>query len=115
MFHSPSIVRGICASVIFLSPAAFAEDTAPVTSPTYADIAPVVEGNCVGCHNSEFAYADIVLETEGDLLKHRDSVESAITSGFMPLGVPEFKDSEEGKALLAWLAAQKPVAPSPAQ
>jgi hypothetical protein len=113
MLRSSSIVRGICCSMLFISAATQADDTTttPVTPPTYADIAPIVTNNCVGCHNVDFAYADVVLETEADLIKQRDLVEAAVSSGSMPLGFPEFKDSEEGKALLAWLAAQKPATP----
>lgn len=77
-----------------------------VEPPSFADVAPIVEVNCTPCHGAGFPAGDVVLETEADLIANKVKVEAAVTSGYMPYGQPDWKDSADGQLLLAWLRAQ---------
>lgn len=104
-----------CVSLLALSSLALAAPHSPTLRggseeeappPSFADIAPIVETNCTPCHGTGYAAADIVLETEADLLANKSKVEAAVTSGYMPYGQPDWKDSADGQLFLAWLSAQ---------
>ncbi len=72
---------------------------------TYKDVAPILTDACNSCHASDVAYGNVVLDSEDLLLKNKDAVLEAVSSGSMPLGQPEFKDSPEGQKLLNYLKA----------
>lgn len=74
---------------------------------TYAEVETIVADACLSCHAADVAYGDIVLETEADLTAQAAAVLAVLEVGAMPLGNPEFKDSAEGQALIAYLKGLK--------
>jgi mono/diheme cytochrome c family protein len=70
---------------------------------TYAEVAPLVETNCVSCHGPETAYADLRLDSEASLVANKKAVYDAIVSGYMPLGDEGWKDTADGKKVLSYL------------
>ena len=81
------------------------QGTTAAAVPSYADIAPIVATHCVACHGDEIAYADVVLNSEEDLISNRAAALQALRTGYMPLGQANWKDTDEGKALLSYLEA----------
>ena len=45
------------------------------------EIAPILEANCLSCHNQEEAEGDLVLETRSLALEHPDAIIPGHTSG----------------------------------
>lgn len=68
------------------------------------DIAPIVQGKCLGCHTSApNALAPIALETQEQVRSFSSAVQYALESATMPpTGAPQLSNAERAK-LTAWL------------
>ncbi|HVH47527.1 MAG TPA: hypothetical protein VM925_34565 [Labilithrix sp.] len=64
--------------------------------PTYAEIAPILDATCGGCHVGVFNALD-------KLKKRRRQMIDAVSAGRMPRGRPTWRDSADGQKLLAFL------------
>ncbi len=105
--HSPALLLlGLGLSGIGYARVLGGESSEENPPPSYADVAPIVESNCTPCHNSGYASGGVSLETAEEIILQRDQVEAAVSSGYMPYGQPEWKDSPDGVLFLAWLKAQ---------
>lgn len=76
----------------------------------YADIAPVLQANCVSCHSGTSARRGVRLDTETFAIQNASRALSIVSLGRMPPRKPGFKDSDEGQLLQEWF--QKPL-PTP--
>ncbi len=76
----------------------------------YADIAPILQANCLSCHSGSSARRGVRLDTEAFAIQNASRALTIVNQGRMPPRKPGFKDSDEGLQLLNWL--QKPL-PTP--
>jgi len=74
----------------------------------YADIAPILQANCVSCHSGASARKAVRLDTEAFAMQNASRALPIVTQGRMPPRKPGFKDTSEGQLLLSWF--QKPLA-----
>lgn len=74
----------------------------------YADIAPVLQANCLSCHRGASARKGVRLDTEAFAIQNASRSLPTLTQGRMPPRKPGFKDTSEGQLLLEWF--QKPLA-----
>ena len=78
------------------------------------DIFPIIQTNCMNCHNSSWSAGEVSLESLEEVLANKEAALAALEEGRMPLGNPEFKDSEVGQLLIQWLQSQQDtVEPEP--
>jgi hypothetical protein len=68
----------------------------PDATPSYATVAPLIQRACARCHGDNFGSLD-------RLKSERDSMVEVISEGAMPRGNPDWKDSADGRAVLAFL------------
>lgn len=71
-------------------------DAEAAVVPTYAEVKPILANVCGQCHDATFDSLDKVR-------KRRKSMIDALAQGRMPRGRPTWKDSADGKTLLAFL------------
>ena len=69
--------------------------------PTYEEVAPMIARACSGCHADTFGSLDQVRTW-------RDAMLDRILSGAMPRNNPNWRDSADGKAVLAFLRDGQP-------
>ena len=74
----------------------------------YADVAPILQSNCLSCHSGSSARRGVRFDTEALAIQNASRAVSVLTRGTMPPRRPTFKDSLEGKTLLSWF--QNPLA-----
>jgi uncharacterized membrane protein len=78
----------------------------------YADIAPILQSNCLSCHSGSSARRGVRFDTEALAIQSATRAVSVLVRGTMPPRRPTFKDSPDGKTLLSWfqnpLASPKP-------
>ncbi len=66
------------------------------TAPTYADVKPIIDSTCGGCHRSTFSSVDRIRQKKAAMI-------SLISSGAMPRGNPRWRDTDAGKMVLDFL------------
>ncbi len=93
---------------VLCCPFAFGQsDETPIGEKFFTDIVqPIVDSNCKICHNSQFANANVVLETLDQILMEKDKMIERVSTGSMPFGNPSWKDTDEATILLYWLNQQ---------
>jgi uncharacterized membrane protein len=67
---------------------------------------PIVDANCLSCHNAGVASGGHVFETKAEIISHADMIVQAVNEGRMPLGDPLWKDTDDATILLYWLSHQ---------
>ncbi|MCX6117878.1 MAG: hypothetical protein NT027_10065 [Proteobacteria bacterium] len=70
---------------------------------TYDDVKVIIRQNCVGCHNPNGQMSRWPLETLPQVQRKRTGMIKQLNKQNMPLGNPEFRFSQDGRALLGWL------------
>jgi hypothetical protein len=70
----------------------------------YSEIRPIIAHTCGGCHGSAFDGIDAVRQ-------RRDTMLRVITSGRMPRGNPEWRDSADGRKVIDFLEQSPELAP----
>lgn len=79
-----------------------------VKAVVYADIAPILQANCLSCHRGASARKGVRLDTEALAIQNASRSLPTLSQGRMPPRKPGFKDTSEGQLLLEWF--QKPLA-----
>jgi uncharacterized membrane protein len=74
----------------------------------YANIAPILQSNCLSCHSGPSARRGVRFDIETLVIQNASRGANVLARGTMPPRRPTFKDSPEGKALLSWF--QNPLA-----
>ena len=81
----------------------------PVTFPSYqADIAPLVQRQCLACHRDGGIEANRPLDTYSNLYSERGAVLHQIYGCLMPPPVAPQLDATERQQILTWLICQAP-------
>ncbi|HYX38020.1 MAG TPA: hypothetical protein VE954_33380 [Oligoflexus sp.] len=79
----------------------------------YADIAPILQTNCVSCHSGPTARKGVRLDTEAFAIQNASRALIMLGEARMPPRKPSFKASDDGQLLLSWfqnpLPTPKPV------
>ena len=85
------------------------------TDTSEAQVASVVAKHCTNCHANEPTQPGFVAPPGGlvfvspaDLLTHKDTVQTSVSTGFMPLGNMTGMQDTERQALLTWLEQAQP-------
>lgn len=84
---------------------------------TFADVRPIIEARCTGCHAErptmagfDAPPAGVVLETPDEVRKRADAIHAqAVLTGAMPPGNLTAMTDEERRRLAAWVAAGAPL------
>ncbi|GEM_PF-2450343 len=79
--------------------------------PTYGQVKPLFDANCVSCHGPRAARGGIRLDTEAFAVRNASAAFAILNRGRMPPRQPTFKDSTAGVTMLGWLKAQIPSTP----
>jgi hypothetical protein len=64
--------------------------------PTYAEVAPIIQATCGGCHGATFDSLAKVKQQKAQML-------GAVSVGFMPRGNGNFRNTPDGEKLLDFL------------
>ena len=80
----------------------------------YSDVKNIVDDNCVVCHAADGPVSILPFESLADIKGKQARMKTAITSGEMPMGNPDFADTADGKKLVEWLTNGKDLS-EPAQ
>ena len=70
---------------------------------SYADVKPIIDRQCVGCHNPNGRMPRKRFDTLTGILRYADEMWDELDQGKMPFGDPEFRFTEDGRALMGWL------------
>lgn len=70
---------------------------------TYADVKPLIDRHCVGCHNPEGRMWRKPFNTLAGVQRYSDEMWRELDRGDMPQGDPEFRFSADARALMGWL------------
>lgn len=65
-------------------------------------IYPLIQANCISCHNNHLASGGHSFEPPLDVKSHAELIFDAVDKQRMPLGQPEWRDTLEAKTLLYW-------------
>ena len=65
---------------------------------------PIVQTTCSGCHGLQNPAGGHSFVTKEDIIDHSDLIFDAVKSGRMPLGNPDWKNSDDATILLYWLS-----------
>ncbi|WP_141732811.1 hypothetical protein [Oligoflexus tunisiensis] len=80
------------------------------TPPTYQDVASIIANNCGYCHTGGAdAMAGVSLDNEAEVVARAAQMYAAVSSGFMPYGDSEWRNTPDGIKLLAYLKSQMPA------
>ncbi len=88
----------------------------PIEAPApilYADVSTIIADNCQFCHTGPDAYAEVVLDSEADVVAQAKIIYNSIDSGIMPFGDAEWKNTEDGQKVLSYLKGLIPADPVP--
>ena len=90
------------------------------TPPTYEDVASIIANNCGYCHTGGAdAMGGVSLDTEAEVVARAAQMYAAVSSGYMPYGDSEWRNTPDGLKLLAYLKSQIPEeteeAPNPTE
>lgn len=75
------------------------------TSDTYATIKPILDAHCATCHGANSRHPLATSETLKSLAARAFDL---VNHGKMPARDPDFRTTDDGKRLLAWLGAGAP-------
>ncbi len=78
-------------------------DTAAQAKTTLDLVKPLLLENCSTCHNESLKKGGLDVNDDEQVLASIDLIIQVVASGAMPVGQPEFKDSEDGLMLLEGL------------
>lgn len=91
-------------------------DTCPIPEPkpepiirkdprdlTYTDLKPIIDRNCVGCHNPQGQMRKRPFTTLAEIKRNAKRMWDRLDEGKMPLNKPEWRFTEEGRTLIGWL------------
>lgn len=70
-------------------------------------IMPIVQENCLGCHNSKAAAGGHSFETALEIKSHADLIFDAVLNLRMPKERPEWRESLDAKVLLYWASKEE--------
>ena len=70
-------------------------------------IVPIVQNNCLACHNSSAAAGGHSFETPHEIKSHADLIFDAVSHSRMPLERPEWRETLDAKTLLFWADKEK--------
>jgi mono/diheme cytochrome c family protein len=82
------------------------EQTKPA-EPTYAEIAPILQANCLSCHGAVRPRKGVRLDTEAFARQNAGRAAGELQQGAMPPRRPDFARSADGQRLLQWLNSAK--------
>jgi uncharacterized membrane protein len=69
----------------------------------YEDVKTIIRQNCVGCHNPKGQMPKYPFETFDQVADMASKMFKQLSRRKMPLGNPEFRFTQDGRALLGWL------------
>lgn len=70
---------------------------------TYADLKPIVDRNCVGCHNPNGRVRNKTFDALAGIRRNARLMVRKLDRGDMPQGNTDFRFTADGRALLGWL------------
>lgn len=70
-------------------------------------VKPLLIDNCSTCHNETLKKGGLDINDDEQVLASIDLLIQVLVNGSMPVGQPEFKDSEDGRMLLEGLEGLK--------
>lgn len=78
---------------------------------TYAELKPLIDRHCVGCHNPDGRVPRRPLTNLAEVQRRASDMWKRLDTGRMPPNDPEFRFSLEGRALMGWLRYGRDVNP----
>lgn len=76
---------------------------------TYEDVKPIINRNCVGCHNPNGRVPNRPFNAITGIRRYARFMVRELDRGDMPLGNAEFRFTADGRALLGWLRFGKDI------
>lgn len=70
---------------------------------TYEEMKPIIRQNCVGCHNPRGQMPRYPFETFDQVSEKSKAMLKQLSRTRMPMGNPEFRFTQDGRALMGWL------------
>ena len=65
-------------------------------------VAPIIETNCLGCHNNENAAGGHSFQTIVEIKSHAKLIFDAVANSRMPKNKPEWRHTIDAKILMFW-------------